>query len=426
MTTTITPPSVPASGTMQVHHAAMVTQTSGTGIADFSALLGAAAATADAGAELATRADEAGTRVDPHVDTTANEPATDRTDAHAGESALETEGSLTDAARAQQIVDAMLRWLPSDEPAGSAGQRREPIDTPAEIDTTITLLNRSMDAQASGATGAAGIASAPSASARHRPATDKLTANSAIRPDIASVSDTATDDRPRAAAHLTAGLSSDAGKPPADSRIACATGAIGAIGATAAGLPGLAQTTADATQAMSMQAGPAGVNATASALATSMPTSTVASPPHALHIPVAFGSDGWPQAFGQQVLWSARHQLQSASLTLHPPQLGPVHIELQLTDRRATAQFISNQADVRQAIEQALPQLKVLFASTGLELQQASVDSRHPDPRGQQERPDGSSPPSVQALRPSMSIDADTRAARARPAVAHRLLDTYA
>lgn len=183
---------------------------------------------------------------------------------------------------------------------------------------------------------------------------------------------------------------------------------------------GLSAPPAETMQPQSAQAAQAGLNATA------------ATPQAAVHVPAAFGSSGWPQAFGQQVLWSARQQLQSASLTLNPPELGPVRIELQLTELRASAQFSSPQADVRQAIEQALPQLKDLFASAGLELQQASVDSGQSRQQERQEWQEWQSAQSgtpahaANAATPSENDNNDAGLPRTVSALAQRLLDTYA
>lgn len=92
-----------------------------------------------------------------------------------------------------------------------------------------------------------------------------------------------------------------------------------------------------------------------------------------LPVTPAFNSAGWNQAFSAQVVWAARAQMQSASLILNPPDLGPVSIELRLDETQATASFSSVQPEVRKAIEDALPTLKTLFAEAGLNLAQADI-----------------------------------------------------
>ncbi len=109
----------------------------------------------------------------------------------------------------------------------------------------------------------------------------------------------------------------------------------------------------------------------------------------ALHVPPPVSSDRWGQALGQQVLWMAQKDVQSASLTLNPPELGPVKIELQLNDAQAVASFSSALPEVRKAIEAALPELKTMFADAGLDLRQADVGSGHADSPAHRNARDG-------------------------------------
>lgn len=84
-------------------------------------------------------------------------------------------------------------------------------------------------------------------------------------------------------------------------------------------------------------------------------------------------SAAWPQQFGDKIVWLARNDQQSAQLTINPPQLGPIQISLNLSGDQASIAFASPHAEVRQAIESAMPQLKEMLASTGLSLGQSNV-----------------------------------------------------
>ncbi len=95
----------------------------------------------------------------------------------------------------------------------------------------------------------------------------------------------------------------------------------------------------------------------------------------ALPVGPPFQSSRWQEALGQQVLWVARQDQQVASLIMNPPELGPVRVTIELNDGRASAAFVSLLPDVRQAIEDAVPRLKEMFAEAGLQLQHASVGS---------------------------------------------------
>lgn len=84
----------------------------------------------------------------------------------------------------------------------------------------------------------------------------------------------------------------------------------------------------------------------------------------------------WGQDFGDRVVWLAKQDVQTAQLHLNPPQLGPVQITLNLSGDTATAAFVSPHAEVRQAISDALPQLREMLSAAGINLGQADVGSQ--------------------------------------------------
>ncbi|HEX7640984.1 MAG TPA: flagellar hook-length control protein FliK [Burkholderiaceae bacterium] len=87
------------------------------------------------------------------------------------------------------------------------------------------------------------------------------------------------------------------------------------------------------------------------------------------------GSPGWDQALGQKVVWMVAGGQQSASLTLNPPDLGPMQVVLNVTNSHATATFTAAQPEVRQALETALPKLREMLGDAGIQLGQASVNA---------------------------------------------------
>ena len=97
----------------------------------------------------------------------------------------------------------------------------------------------------------------------------------------------------------------------------------------------------------------------------------------------SISSPNWDQAISQRVLWMTQNKLQSASLTLNPPDLGPVQVLVQLNNQQATVQFVSAQAEVREALQNALPMLGDLFKQAGIQLEHSDVSSRNQnsDPR---------------------------------------------
>lgn len=141
-----------------------------------------------------------------------------------------------------------------------------------------------------------------------------------------------------------------------------------------------------------------------------------------LPVAPALSSPAWNRAFSEQVLWVARADVQSASLTLNPPELGPVTIELQLADTQATASFSSAQPEVRKAIDDALPMLKTLFAEAGLDLRHTDVGS------GEAQQRHGREAHPASGRRSGAAADAGLPEAAALPMMrtSRGLLDTFA
>lgn len=85
------------------------------------------------------------------------------------------------------------------------------------------------------------------------------------------------------------------------------------------------------------------------------------------------GTPEWNQAIGQRVLWMVGQEQQSASLTLNPPDLGPVRVVVSVSNNHASANFFSANPDVRQALEGSLPRLREMMEGAGIQLGQAQV-----------------------------------------------------
>lgn len=133
------------------------------------------------------------------------------------------------------------------------------------------------------------------------------------------------------------------------------------------------------------------------------------------------GSSAWGQALGDKVVWMASGSQQSASLTLNPPNLGPLQIVLNVSNDQATANFFAAQPEVRQAIEDALPRLREMMSEAGIQLGQASVSADTPSQNQPSEQPARGS--SASALAPDEAEQAGTMAA---PRTGRGLVDTFA
>jgi len=90
------------------------------------------------------------------------------------------------------------------------------------------------------------------------------------------------------------------------------------------------------------------------------------------------GSQGWDNALGQKVVWMVAGEQQSASLTLNPPDLGPLQVVLSVSNNQATANFTAAQPEVRQALESAMPKLREMLGDAGIQLGQANVSAGTP------------------------------------------------
>lgn len=94
------------------------------------------------------------------------------------------------------------------------------------------------------------------------------------------------------------------------------------------------------------------------------------------------GSNGWGDALGQKVVWMVQGAQQSATLTLNPPDLGPLQVTLNVTHNHATATFTAHQPEVRQALEASMPRLRDMLNDAGIQLGQSNVSAGSPNQQG--------------------------------------------
>lgn len=146
---------------------------------------------------------------------------------------------------------------------------------------------------------------------------------------------------------------------------------------------------------------------------------------HAEKLTPPVGTPAWDQALGQKVVWMVAGDQQSASLTLNPPDLGPLQVVINVSNSQANATFTAAQPEVRQALEAALPKLRDMLGEAGIQLGQASVNSGSPN---QQSAPDQQASRARHGGRDAGDShgDAPVRVGRVQPAVSGRgLVDTF-
>ncbi|WNL38853.1 flagellar hook-length control protein FliK [Halomonas sp. PAMB 3232] len=138
---------------------------------------------------------------------------------------------------------------------------------------------------------------------------------------------------------------------------------------TAASLPTSAS--ASAMQGALASAGPTGGEPTLTG-APPAPTTTPSPVAGAIATPVT--SPAFAEKLGQQLIQlTQRGGEQQVKLELHPAELGPLTITLKMGEQHTQAQFFSAHAQVRQIIEQAIPQLREALAEQGIALGNTSV-----------------------------------------------------
>lgn len=123
--------------------------------------------------------------------------------------------------------------------------------------------------------------------------------------------------------------------------------------------------------ALSSSLGASGVLSTQSA--TSLATPLQGQLTAALH------QSDWGPEFGRQMVHLTRGLADGnyqAELRLNPAELGPVRISLTMADNVAHAHIVSAHANVRHAIEQALPQLQQAMQQAGLSLGNTDVSDQ--------------------------------------------------
>lgn len=132
------------------------------------------------------------------------------------------------------------------------------------------------------------------------------------------------------------------------------------------------------------------------------------------------GADDFEARFGAQIEWMASQRISEARIRVTPNDLGPVEVRLHLDGDRIRAEFVSANAETRQALEHGLPRLRDLLGEHGFQLAHAGVGAGG----------GGSRDPSASSVRDSGGSSGSEAAEPAPPATPQRrslgLLDAYA
>ena len=119
------------------------------------------------------------------------------------------------------------------------------------------------------------------------------------------------------------------------------------------------------------------------AQATALQTSQAAGSAPTDRLSARVGTPAWDNQVGQKVIWMVGGEDQSATLELNPPDLGPVQVVLNVSNDLASVTFSSQQLEVRQALENALPRLREMMNESGIALGNATVNAGAEGRQGQ-------------------------------------------
>jgi flagellar hook-length control protein FliK len=104
----------------------------------------------------------------------------------------------------------------------------------------------------------------------------------------------------------------------------------------------------------------------------------------ALRAPV--GSSDWNDELGTHLTWMTLKGLETGSLRVSPEHLGPVEVKISVQNGDASVWFTANHPDARAALEQALPRLREMFASQGMNLADSGVSRQSLSQQGSRDR----------------------------------------
>ena len=127
--------------------------------------------------------------------------------------------------------------------------------------------------------------------------------------------------------------------------------------------------------------------ALASLIAPSAPSATAADlSPREATLANPPGSEGFVHELGTQLSVFVREGVQHARLQLHPQELGPVLVRIQLEGQTAQVHMAAELPQTRSALEQALPTLASQLSDAGITLTGGGVSERPPGGYGADDR----------------------------------------
>jgi flagellar hook-length control protein FliK len=136
------------------------------------------------------------------------------------------------------------------------------------------------------------------------------------------------------------------------------------------------------------------------------------------------GRAGWNEAISQKIVWMVGANEQSATLTLNPKDLGPLQVIIHVNNEKADATFISENPEVRKALEEGMSGLRQAMNQSGVELGQANVNTGKQHQAFEQENQQNTSRQQANGNISTETIAVNQTEIRSR--VSNGLVDTFA
>jgi len=137
------------------------------------------------------------------------------------------------------------------------------------------------------------------------------------------------------------------------------------------------------------------------------------------------GKTGWDQAISQKVVWMVGNGQQSASLTLNPPDLGPLKVVINVHNDQADTTFISDNDEVRKALESGMSHLREKMNESGIQLGQANVSTSQQSQQEFQQAAQGRVFEGAKTQANAKAVESDSHA-KVSVRVYDGLVDTFA
>ncbi len=132
----------------------------------------------------------------------------------------------------------------------------------------------------------------------------------------------------------------------------------------------------------------------------------------------------WSNGLGDRIVWLTSNSVQNAQIRLNPPHLGPIEVQVSVTDNQTTVALLAHHATTRDALEAAAPRLREILGSHGLSNVNVNINHQSSGERAAQ-----SQQQPFQQGYVVRDVDLPATAAGAVPARTNRsstLLDAYA